>query len=768
LREQSLTESPRKRAKLLAELGRIEADELGDAGAALGHFEQAIALDADNEEAALKVVDAYVAAERWSEAAPVLEGLVRRGSKRDPEEQRRLHSLLSVVQTSLGDDESAWKALEAAYQLDPTHRPTLRGLADLYFRAKDWEGARDFYQAILDHHGRALGAAEATEIQHRLGVALGELGDADGALASFERALEKDKRHRPTLEAMAALYASRERWDQVVFVKRKVLEGADAAERHALLVQIGDLWRKVEQFAKAVQSYGEALEADPDDHLTQHKLLEIYTVTKQWPKVVETVLEIAKGESNPAKLAKYYYSIAAICRDELAAPDYAIQYYNEVLDRDPKHAKAYEAIERILVQTGDWQGAERNIRMQLHRIVGQGETDLEVRLWQNLGDIYQHRLGQLDAAAEALQMAARIDPDDVGRHEALAAIYLALPGRHHDAVAQHQKLLVKSPMRTESYQALARIYFHTRQYDPAWCVCAALSFLGRADSEQRQFYETYRTNGPVAAQGRLDQARWIEDLFHPSEDPIIGKTFEALTAAVRSLKVQPAKAYGLRPKDRREPATDTLLLSKLFGYIAPVLNLPTPHLYVQPDQPGGLVYAITEPPATVAGSQLLTGKSPQELAFVVGRHLAYYRGEHYVRWIMTTAAELGTLLLAGIKIGAPGVKLPADPGVDQTALALAQAMTPVAREALQLLCRRLVETGLQLDVKRWMTAIDLTACQAGLLFCNDLEIAARTIRDDAWSVGDMPAQDKIKELILFSVSDRYFRLRRALGVDIRE
>jgi len=152
----------------------------------------------------------------------------------------------------------------------------------------------------------------------------------------------------------------------------------------------------------------------------------------------------------------------------------------------------------------------------------------------------------------------------------------------------------------------------------------------------------------------------------------------------------------------------------------------------------------------------------------VARHLAYYRGEHYVRWIMPTAAELGTLLLAGIKIGAPGVKLPVDAGVDQTAIALAQAMQPIAREALLVLCRRLVETGLQLDVKRWLQAIDMTACQAGLLFSNDLETAARAIRDDAWNVGELSAQDKIKELVLFSVSERYFRLRRALGVDIRE
>jgi tetratricopeptide (TPR) repeat protein len=519
---------------------------------------------------------------------------------------------------------------------------------------------------------------------------------------------------------------------------------------------------------KAIQSYAEALDVKPTDHVTLHKLLELYQGTKQWNKAVEIIVRIAEMEKDSGKLAKYYYAVAALFRDEIKDPEQAIAYYNKVLDENPDQLKAFEAIDKILTQQKDWKNLERNYRKMLHRIAGKGKTDIEVNLWHFLGEIYRTRMKQFETAAEAFQMAARLDPDNVQRHEILAELYSALPGKHTDAVTEHQILIAKNPYRIDSYKALRKIYFDSRQYDKAWCLCATLAFLQKADAEEIRFYEMYKTKGPVRAQSRLDNERWIKDLFHPTEDVFTGKIFEALTGAVRAVKVQPAKTYGLKPKDRRDPLTDTVTFSKMFGYVAQVLNLPLPHLYLRPDAQGGLVYAITDPPASVVGASLLSGYSPQDLTFVIAKHLSYYRGEHYIRWIMPTAPELRTLLLAGLRIGAPGFKVPNDPGhvIEQTAAALAKNMQPVAMEALRVVCKKFLEVNPQADLKQWIQAVELTGCRAGLLLCNDLEISARLIQAEPMTVGDMAPKDKVKELVLFSVSEQYFRLRAALGINV--
>ena len=65
-----------------------------------------------------------------------------------------------------------------------------------------------------------------------------------------------------------------------------------------------------------------------------------------------------------------------------------------------------------------------------------------------------------------------------------------------------------------------------------------------------------------------------------------------------------------------------------------------------------------------------------------------------------------------------------------------------------------------------MQAIELTACRAGLLLCADLEIAKKIIGAEAQLPGDLSPQDKLKELIVFSVSEQYFTLRKGLGIAV--
>ena len=45
---------------------------------------------------------------------------------------------------------------------------------------------------------------------------------------------------------------------------------------------------------------------------------------------------------------------------------------------------------------------------------------------------------------------------------------------------------------------------------------------------------------------------------------------------------------------------------------------------------------------------MLTGFTPQELTFIVGKHLSYYRGEHYIRNLFPTLNELKVMLFAAI------------------------------------------------------------------------------------------------------------------------
>jgi hypothetical protein len=64
-----------------------------------------------------------------------------------------------------------------------------------------------------------------------------------------------------------------------------------------------------------------------------------------------------------------------------------------------------------------------------------------------------------------------------------------------------------------------------------------------------------------------------------------------------------------------------------------------------------------------------------------------------------------------------------------------------------------------------MRAAELTACRAALVVCGDLEVAKKILSAEA-ATPELNAADKMKDLLVFTLSENYALLRRALGVEI--
>jgi hypothetical protein len=171
------------------------------------------------------------------------------------------------------------------------------------------------------------------------------------------------------------------------------------------------------------------------------------------------------------------------------------------------------------------------------------------------------------------------------------------------------------------------------------------------------------------------------------------------------------------------------------------------------------------PPASVCGSALLSGVNPLEVIFIVGKHLAYYRGEHFVRAMFQTKDELKLVLAAAMQIA--GVQI-SDPHVDQLAKQIRLNMQPADVELVNSIGKRFVDGGARTDIKQWMRTVELTGCRAGFLLCNNIEIASRMIQaDPPMGSVELTPKEKIEDILLFSVSEQYLRLREALGIQIR-
>lgn len=126
------------------------------------------------------------------------------------------------------------------------------------------------------------------------------------------------------------------------------------------------------------------------------------------------------------------------------------------------------------------------------------------------------------------------------------------------------------------------------------------------------------------------------------------------------------------------------------------------------------------------------------------------------------------MFFAGVYLAAPNTPLPQDmaPLVQRSAQALVKFMDAVQGEHLRAAVKQWMAEGSTANMRRWAQAIELTACRAALLVCGDLDIAKRILAAESALPGDLSPADKMKELLLFSVSEDYSVLRQALGITI--
>jgi tetratricopeptide (TPR) repeat protein len=772
-----------EKTRLLSEAGRIYQKDLGDEDKAAELFARTLELDPEHVDAAEPLSEIYFRRQAWGYLLPVLEMLVRKTERRPKAELALLHYRLAKTADQLGDAEKALRHYKQAYDFDSTHFPTLLDRAALLYRREQWDEAFKLYQTILVHHREAQKDSDIVEIFHRIGQIKIKTGERAKAINMFEKALEIQPGHRPTLEALIDIYTQTNDWEAVIRQRRALLTHTDDVNRKLeIQQQIIDIYRtKLGNPQKAIAAYLEALEFKPADHKLLHDVLDLFTETKQWKKGVEILLKLAGLESGKLR-AKYLEAAGNITNYELHAADDAIELYNQALDEDPDNLKTFERIDKILTAKKDWKSQERAYRRMIKRLgqdVPAERRQTQVALWHALGEIYRSRLKDFRAAAQAFEVAVELEPEALPRRQILAELYQLLgPESYERAIAEYRAMVRRTDdfnLMAQHLKTLRKLYADLGQYDRAWCVASVLAFLRKADPEEMRFFEQYKPKNFARAKARLTEELWQRNIYHHEEDRFISHVLAVVSLPVAAIRAREHKDWGLKRKDRRDPASDQLLFSKVFNYVAQVLGVPPPELYLRPESPGELDMANAREktqliPSFVVGSGLLQGRPEKDLAYVVGKRLTLMRPEHLVRWphVVPTVAELRVVFLAALKLVQPnaGIRPELQQSVGQYLALLRKTVPPQLMEQLAVVVQRFLETKEEADLHVWSNAVDYTSTRAGYLMCGDLDVAARLVQTEPVAVGSVEPKEKIRDLIQWTVSDEYFALREHLGLTI--
>jgi len=344
--------------------------------------------------------------------------------------------------------------------------------------------------------------------------------------------------------------------------------------------------------------------------------------------------------------------------------------------------------------------------------------------------------------------------------------YLRAPSQPLEDRTELLRRLRRDPRDVGALRTLYQIFGRQNQPDRQGLVAQVLSFLGEATDEEYATYEQQRPNVLLRPTRSLSQDDWHQLLLHPDEEPLTSEIFSVIVSAVLFGRVTALQRQGALPTleaaHKHDPATSTVQAVRCLGWSAALLSMEVPAVYADAQFDGLVEVALALPPCTRLGARALSGRTTFELAFLAGRHLAYFREEHFIRTLVPTVFDLEDLFLAALLIGTPAMAL--DGGRRERVAPLVAAIEPflpsAARDRLRACFLRFVDEGGRTNLQRWSSAADFTAARAGFLLCNDLVTAQTMLQlEDATA-----ATERMNDLLWFAVSDRYATLRQRLGV----
>ncbi len=213
-------------------------------------------------------------ADGWEELARYYEARVQSPECDAGERLELLDKLATIARERLGAPEDAQRYLRKIIELEPTNRPAMASLEEMYTATEQWQPLAEIYDIRLsvttDPGARAA-------VLRRLGVLQEQrIGDLDAAIATYSQIQAAVPSDAEAIESLTRLYRARERWPELAEILQRRLDGVELGEQHIpMLFELSHIYStRLRQSQKAIAGFLRILDLDPD-HLPTIDALEI-------------------------------------------------------------------------------------------------------------------------------------------------------------------------------------------------------------------------------------------------------------------------------------------------------------------------------------------------------------------------------------------------------------------------------------------------------------------------------------------------------------
>ncbi|HVT06900.1 MAG TPA: tetratricopeptide repeat protein [Polyangia bacterium] len=391
LREQiGLTTAKQERVGLLRRVLVIYDERTGDLVQgqwAANEILQAVPGDRDTLVRLERILDR---AGQPADLVHVLEMHAKHAANSD-EKLQLYRRIAEILYSKLQDPTGAAARLEEVARLDPDDAKALAGLRQIY----ESLGRHEDLARVLDMEVERViaDAAEQSEFLRQLArLVEGTLGDRARARKAWEQLSDLLPTDAEALEALARLYTAEEDWPMLVrILERQAPLAAEPDRAVELTLQRAQIFdEKLNDINAATDTLERLIaEVDPRNVEAHARLRAYYERAEDWARVVKIAERQLFLTEDRAERVRWSMQLATLIRDRLQDDKKAISIYERVLEIDPDHRDALEAVAGLYGTTGNYQRLAYADEKLL-----EATEDLEERrkLLLQIGEIYEKHL----------------------------------------------------------------------------------------------------------------------------------------------------------------------------------------------------------------------------------------------------------------------------------------------------------------------------------------------------------------------------------------
>ncbi|MBW2287440.1 MAG: tetratricopeptide repeat protein [Deltaproteobacteria bacterium] len=406
---------PSEHATLLAEIGSIWLDHLGDAEQSLTQFESALREQPEHRSALEGTARAYESCERFPEAAGAWERLVGQLKGSD-----RASAQVALARLNAGPLEQAERAHDLyrrALGDDPNNLDAIVEVAAQTEAREQWPALADLLERRFELEN---GNSERAEIAARIGrLNVEQLDNPSVARIWLERAAELGSDQPDVYETLADFARERSDDDALFAHLRQARSLIGESVPVSMLLELAALHSDRGEDEKAIVEIECALQRTPDDALAIESLSDALARQGRDEELIE-VLErrAALAVLDPEARASAHAELGALFEDRLGDAEAARRAYEQAFEADPSTPGIATTLERLYRKSEDWE----SLRDFLEVAARFGPEVERIKSLCSLAALESDHFSDLTAAARTLEAALELDPMNPVVHRGLQHI----------------------------------------------------------------------------------------------------------------------------------------------------------------------------------------------------------------------------------------------------------------------------------------------------------------------------------------------------------